>query len=186
MRPHFSFFSVRRASRRSRRERSRGAEVIEFALVFLPMLSMICVLMCSAWAIFVKSTLQRAVSVGVRTGVTLTATDMSNGACLTETVKSVVRQNAMGMLSDTSKIKVHYYEPPSSDSSAAPVDVSTQASGNAPRNIMEVSIENYELLALIPRIFVGSGVDNAAMNLTVASADVIEPSRSSPCIGVAP
>lgn len=174
--------------RRARRSRCRGSEIVEFSLIFLPMLSLITVLMCSAWAIYAKSTLQRAVSIGVRRGVTLTASDMASGRCLTETVKDIVQQNALGMLGGAGKdkIKVHYFEPPVSSSTSAPVDVSTQASGNAPKNIMQVSVENYQLLALVPRIFLRGGVDKSPLSLTVSSADIIEPSRSLACIGVAP
>lgn len=188
MRHYFSLHSRRGASGRSRRTRCSGTELIEFSLVLLPLLSLVTVLMGSAWAIFAKSTLQRAVAIGVRSGVTLTNSDMTGGLCLTETVKNIVQANALGMLSGSAKdkIKVHYYEPPASTSTAAAADVSTQSSGNTPKNIMEVSVENFELLSLIPRIFIGKSADNSSMNLTVSSADIIEPSRSSPCIGVAP
>ena len=47
--------------RRSRAERCRGAEVLEFTFVFLPMMAMIILLIDVAWAVFVKATLEYAV-----------------------------------------------------------------------------------------------------------------------------
>jgi hypothetical protein len=87
-----------------------------------------------------------------------------------------------------SYIKVHYLQPPAPGSTAAAVDVSTQSSGNTPLNIMQVSVENYPLAALVPRIYSwkAGGVDNAATVLNVKAADLIEPSRDVPAIGVAP
>jgi Flp pilus assembly protein TadG len=173
---------------RRKRSRKKGAELLEFTLIILPLLAMVTVLVDTAWAIFAESTLQRAVRIGVRTGVTLTAADMASGGNLTNTVKTIVQQNAMGMLNGSSglaKIKVNYYLPPDDGSSASVTDVSAQASGNAPGNIMKVSVQNFSLVPLMPRIFPGN-IDNAALAITVSSADVIEPSNNPPPIGPAP
>jgi hypothetical protein len=105
-------------------------------------------------------------------------------------VKSTVQANSMGLLSGAtglSKIKVNYLQPPAASSGAAATDVSTQADGNTPGNIMQVSVQNYSLLPLAPRIFDWhTAPDRTPMNLTVYSADRIEPSRNPPCIGTAP
>src|SRR3954454_18102411 len=84
----------------SRRNRSRkGAEIIEFTLILLPLLAMLCVIIDLGWAVFAKSTLQRAVRIGVRTGVTITGTQANAaGTCLTPMVKSAVQQSALGLL----------------------------------------------------------------------------------------
>ena len=61
------------------------------------------------------ATLQQSVRMGVRTGVTLTATQMVGGNGLTETVKGIVQQNSLGLLSGStglSKTHVHYLHPP--------------------------------------------------------------------------
>jgi len=177
-------------SRRGRRFRCRGSEAIEFTLVLLPLFTMTAVLADTAWAIFAKSALQRAVRIGVRTGVTLTASQMAQGATLTSTVKSVVQQNSIGILNGTTglaKIKVNYLQPPATGSTAAAVDVSTQSTGNTPGNIMVVSVQNYSLIPLMPRVFNWhQGVDNSPLTVNVSSADVIEPSRNPPPIGTAP
>jgi Flp pilus assembly protein TadG len=167
----------------------RGAELLEFSLAFLPLMSMLLITANIAWAVFAKSALQRAVRMGVRTGVTLTAGQMTGGACLTDTVKATVQQNALGLLSSSAglaKIKVHYLKPPDVNSTAAATDVSTQLNGNQPGNIMVVSVEGFSLVPILPRIYVGQPVDKNPLIITVSSADRIEPSRNPPCIGTAP
>jgi Flp pilus assembly protein TadG len=163
---------------------------MEFTLVFLPLLATLLVLLDISWAVFSKSTLQRAVRVGVRQGVTLTSAQMTGGQCLTEMVKATVQANALGLLTGSdglAKIKVNYIQPPAPNSSGAAIDVSTQAGGNTPGNIMQVSVQNYSLIPLVPRIFSWSTApDNSPLNLSVYSADRIEPSRIPPCIGTAP
>ncbi len=174
-------------SRRARR--CRGSELIEFTFVFLPLMAMLTVTADTAWAIFAKATLQRAVRVAVRQGVTMTIAD-TGGGCLTPAVKSVVQANALGLLNGASglaKIKVHYYQPPAETSTAAVTDVSTQANGNQGGNILEVTVQNFSLVPLMPRITSWkNAADKNPLIVTVNSADLIEPTRSPACIGTAP
>jgi len=174
-----------------RAHRRRGAEMLEFTLTLLPMLAMIFVLLDVSWGVFVKSTLQYAVRAGVRRGITITGTQATaGGACLTEIVKGVVQTNSLGLLRGTTglaAIKVNYLKPPPPGSTAAATDVSTQANGNQPLNIMQVSVQNFALAALAPRVFSWrEAPDKASTIINAASADLIEPSRDVPCIGVAP
>src|SRR5688572_12656296 len=104
------------------RDYRKGAELLEFTLVLLPLLAVLFVLLDISWAIFSKSTLQRAVRMGVRHGVTITSAQAANGMCLTQIVKATVQQNALGLLGGTSglsKIKVNYLAPPPANSTAA-------------------------------------------------------------------
>ena len=57
------------ANSRRRTNSRKGAEIMEFTLVLLPLLAMIMVLMDISWAVFVKATLQGAVRNGVRYGI---------------------------------------------------------------------------------------------------------------------
>ena len=185
-----------KSGRRRRGFRCRGAEPLEFTLVLLPMLAMVTVLLDTSWAVYTKATLQRAVRIGVRTGITLTASQMGTGACLTDTVKGVVQSNAMGLLgSGTSAanyalIKVHYFQPPAVSSSSAATDVSNKSDGDQPGYIMQVSVQNFSLNPLLPRIYKWqTAPDKTPMVLQgVYSADLIEPASISdrPCIGTAP
>ena len=185
--------TARKSGRRPRAFRSRGAEPLEFTLVLLPMLAMVTVLLDTSWAVYTKSTLQRAVRIGVRTGITLTASQMATGACLTDTVKSTVQANAMGLLHGSSGlalIKVHYFEPPAVNSTSAATDVSADADGDQSGNIMQVSVENYSLVPLLPRIYnwKTAADTNPLVIQGVYSADLIEPASVTdrPCIGTAP
>ena len=135
----------------------------------------------------------RAVRIGVRTGITLTASQMATGACLTDTVKSTVQANAMGLLHGSSGlalIKVHYFEPPAVNSTSAATDVSADADGEQSGNIMQVSVENYSLVPLLPRIYnwKTAADTNPLVIQGVYSADLIEPASVTdrPCIGTAP
>ena len=177
---------ARKTSRRWRANPRKGAEMMEFTLVFLPMLAMVLVLIDISWAVFAKSTLEYAVRTGVRSGITITGTQATAaGGCLTDLVKGTVKAHSLGLLSDTSKIKVNYFLP--SGTSAAPTDVSTNADGNKPLNIMQVSIQGYALRALAPRIWNWKqSADVSASAIYATSADLIEASRDVPCIGTAP
>ena len=180
----------RRRLRSPRAKRCSGAEMLEFIITFLPMLVMVFYLLDVSWAIFAKSTLQRAVRIGVRTGVTLTNQQMPTGGCLTDVVKATVQQNALGMLNGASgaaMIKVNYFLPPDAKSTGGVTDVSTQTNGNAPGNIMQVSVQGFSLIPLLPRIFDWKhAADKSPLSIEVYSADLIEPSRNPPCIGTAP
>ena len=170
--------------------KKRGSEVVEFTFVLLPLLSMLFVLLDASWGIFAKATLQQAVRVGVRTGITITGTQATAaGETLTQMVKDAVQANALGLLSGTTGrgyIQVHYYAQNSSSSTGVS-DVSTQSNGNTPGNIMQVSVNGFPLLPLVPRIYNwATKPDNNPTVLNVASADRIEPSGDVPPIGTAP
>lgn len=169
-----------------RKRHERGAEIVEFSLVLLPMMAAITVMMDISWALFTKATLQRAVRVGVSAGTTLTGAQISSG-CLTAAIKNVVQQNSFGLLSGSSglsSIKVNYLQ---QTSGGAVTDVSAQTYGNMPGNIVQVSVPTFQLIPLLPRIVDwNSSPDNAAMTISVYSAGLIQPSQDLPCIGAAP
>jgi Flp pilus assembly protein TadG len=177
--------------RSSRARRTRGAELLEFTFIMIPLLAMTFVLLDTAWAVFVKGTLQYAVRAGVRNGITITGTQATAAnSDLTTMVKSIVQGKSLGLLRGTTglaMIKVHYFQPPAPGSTGPAVDVSNQPSGNTPLYIMQVSVDNYPLPALLPRIYSYRGTaDTSATVLSVKAADLIEPSRDVPPIGVAP
>ena len=175
----------------SSRRRQRGSEVIEFALCFLPLVIMLFMILNIAWAVFAKSTLEYAVRVGVRYGITVTGTQATAAnSNLTAMVKSTVQSNALGLLSGTSgltKIKVHYFQPPAVGSTGSVTDVSTSSTGNLPGNIMQVSVEGFTLSPLLPRIFSwNQAADSSPTAVGAVAADLIEPSNDVPPIGTAP
>jgi Flp pilus assembly protein TadG len=168
--------------------KQRGSEALEFTFVMLPLFCMIFVLLNIAWAIFAKSTLQRAVRLGVRSGITITS--VSAGGNLTDTVKGIVQSNALGLLHGSTGlgyIKVNYFLPPGPSSNTAPTDVSSSLNADAGGNIMQVSIQAYPLVPIVPRIFNWyEKPDSNPFMVTVYAADLIEFSRTPPPVGNAP
>jgi Flp pilus assembly protein TadG len=159
-------------------------------MVLLPLLAILFVLVDVSWAIFAKSTIAYAVRTAVRTGITITGTQATAaGETLTQMVKDTVQSNAQGFLNGTtgrSYIQVHYYMQDSTSSTGL-TDVSTQSNGNAPGNLMQVSVTNFPLPGLVPRIYYWlTAVDKSASYLSAVSADKIEPSGDVPPIGTAP
>lgn len=175
----------------TRRSRTGGAEMLEFTLVFLPLLALILALLDIGWAVFAKSTLQYAVRVAVRKGITITGAQATlANSDLTTMVKDTVQANSLGLLAGSSgraKIQVHYFLPPPQGSNSAPTDVSTQSNGNVPLNIMQVQVVNFSLGPLTPRIYSwNQAADKTPSTINVAAVDQIEPSRDVPPIGTAP
>ena len=125
------------------KSRERGSQTIELALVLLPLCAIVFLILDIAWAFYVKSTLQNAVREGVRYAVTSqTMTGLGQDA----SIKSVVQQNAMGLLSGTTNaalITIQYYLP----NTLAPV---TGLNSNQGGNIVEVYVQNYSLPPLGP------------------------------------
>jgi len=151
----------------------------------LPFMAMIIVVVDTAWAVFAEATLQQAVRIAARQGVTFTTAVISTD--LTSAVKSLVQQHAVGLLNGAtglSYIKVNYF-----DGNNPSNDVSNQSWGNISGNIMQVSVQSYPLVPLMARIFtLKDSPDKNSMAISVWAADVIEPMATSltPPIGAAP
>ncbi len=166
----------------------RGSQMVEFTLVLFPLLAFMTVLVDIAWPTIAKATLQRAVREGVRTGITLTANQMTGSACLTDTVKAVVQNNSLGLLNGStglSYIKVNYFAVPAPGSTASTTNVSTQSNADASGNIMQVSVQSFPVPPLMPVMGMGS-ISASSLPVTVYSSDLIEPNTNPPCVGTAP
>lgn len=175
---------------RAKKDGRRGAEILEFTFVMLPLFIILFAMIDASWAIFAKSTLMYAVRSAVRYGVTITGTQATAaGETLTQMVKDTVQSNSLGFVTGTTKrayIQVHYFAQDSTSSTGL-TDVSTQTNGNAPGNLIQVSVNSYPLPGLTPRIYGWlTAADHSATTLTAVSADVIEPSGDTPTIGTAP
>jgi Flp pilus assembly protein TadG len=150
---------------------------MEFTLAFLPLTAMMLLLVSAAWGIYVKSTLAYAVHQGVRQGITIDG-PAAAGTTLTAMVKTIVQNSAPGLLAGSdglSKIHVDYYRVSSSD--ATTLTAVTQGTGGlVPGDIIQVSIVNYTLPLLAPRIYSWkSAVDKSSSNISAIAADRIEP-----------
>jgi Flp pilus assembly protein TadG len=125
------------------RSRERGSQVVEFALVLLPLCAMVFLILDMAWAFYVKSTLQNGVREGVRYAITSqTMTGLGQDA----SIKSVVQQNAMGLLAGSAGaalINIQYFLP----NTLVPV---SGLNSNQGGNIVEVYVQGYSLPPLGP------------------------------------
>jgi len=125
------------------RSRERGSQVVELALVLLPLCALVFLIMDIAWAFYVRATLQNAVREGVRYAITSqTMTGLGQDA----SIKTVVQQNVMGLLSGTTGaalITIQYYLP----NTLAPV---SGLNSNQGGNIVDVYVQGYSLPPLGP------------------------------------
>ena len=123
---------------RSHRERQSGNAMIESAMILLPLMALIFAFIDHGVAIFLQNTFQHAVREGVRYAVTY---QVMPGMGQDASIKSVVRQNAMGFLNRCDDcIKVRYYR---SDTLAETPD-------NLPGNLVEISVEGYQFTWMAP------------------------------------
>ncbi|MFN7997533.1 MAG: TadE/TadG family type IV pilus assembly protein [Bryobacteraceae bacterium] len=152
------------------RSRERGATVVEMGLTLLPLCGFVFLILDMAWAFFAKATLQNAVREGVRyaiTGQTMT------GKGQDASIKTVVQQNAMGLLSGSSGaslISIQYYLP----DTLQPV---SGLNSNQGGNVVQVAVTGYSLPPLGPILR-----NPAALSLGAQAWDRMEGSPG----GVAP
>jgi hypothetical protein len=104
-------------------------------------------------------------------------------------VKATVQSSSLGLLGGNAGlayIQVHYLAQDATSPTGVS-DVSANANGNAPGNIMQVSVSSFPVGALLPRIYgLFIPVDKSPAAVSVSSADRIEPSGDVPPIGAAP
>jgi Flp pilus assembly protein TadG len=141
---HRTSIKGRPHSRARRRVRERGAAVVEFGLVLIPLLAVVMLMLDVAWAIFAQATIQEAVREGVRVGVTAKA----SGSCTTVTctVQNTVQSYSFGFISPANAstlVQVSYYSPSST--------VLTQVTGTGADvggNIIQVTVSGLTLKTL--------------------------------------
>jgi Flp pilus assembly protein TadG len=150
-----------------RRRSQRGAEMLETALIIVPLLGLTFLLVDVSMSIFLRSTFQEAVREGVRYGIT-GAND--TGPCQDDSIKSIVKRYSLGFLNGTasSTMHVHFMSP-----------VTGAVSDNEPGNIIEVTVEGYNFVPWAP--FKHSGT----ARMWARAFDVVEPYPGvPPCLTV--
>ena len=139
----------------------RGAAMVEFSLVFLLFLSWILGTFTFCFWLFTQAILQNAVREGVRYAVTgRTQTGLGQD----DSIKGVVKANALGFLNDPAndeKIIIEYY---AADGSAT--------AANDPGNLVMVAVEGYPIDSVVqnPLFALGNPI-----TLTVRVVDKMEP-----------
>ncbi len=144
---------MRRAFRAAAGE--QGTELVEFALVLIPLFSLVFLIMCIAWVIFAKATLQHAVREGCRFAVT--------GQQIPDIQQRVI-SNAIGVPKlSTAQIQVQYY---AQSNLTTPL---TGNSANAGGNLVEVSVSGVVINPLVP-----AWPGLTAVTLSAAASDIME------------
>ena len=132
----------------SRKARSGGSEIIEFALLMVPAFLLTFMILDVSMVIFLRCTFQHAVREGVRYAITgaynPAAPAGHNGQ--DDAIKAVVQTSALGFLNGTAAatIHVHWIDP-----------VTGAVADNSMGNIVEVSVEAYSHSALAPYLRLG-------------------------------
>jgi Flp pilus assembly protein TadG len=144
----------------------RGSQLVEAGLMLIPFFAMAFMTIDTAWAIFVKATLQHAVREGVRYGVT---GQVSGSLGQIASIEAVVQSNSLGLLTgaQSGALSVQFLDP----------GTLTTTSSNQGGNLVQVSVTNYQITPLAPLLRAATAVP-----LTVTSVDMIEGSPG----GVAP
>ena len=157
------------------RRAAKGSSFVEATLVLVLFLGLLFLLMDLGWGLFAKATLQHAVRSGCRYAVTsqiMTVIDEATEKEMTlgqvDSIKQVVKRQAMGLLSDSDVnryVFVRFYAP----SAAGPVLVEG-AGSNGAGNLVMVSVEGFPLTPLAPLLRLGTAVP-----ITTRAGDVLEP-----------
>lgn len=123
----------------NRKRGERGAELIETCLVLGPLLGITFLMLDLSMVICMRSTFQHAVREGVRYAIT---GQNSPGPCQDDSIKAVVKKNAIGFLSNaaaSATMHVHWMSP-----------VDGSVTNNSAGQIVEVSVEGYQYLPMAP------------------------------------
>jgi len=152
---------------RGRKSGERGSQVLEATMVFVPMLLMTFLMVDLSMVIFLRTTMQEAAREGTRYAITGQNT---TGPCQDDSIKAVVKSYAAGYLGTTAgaaTIHVQFVNPSTGGQGA-----------NAPGQIVNVKIENYQYNAMAPfqRL-------NYPLFVSATASDVIEPyPGAAPCL----
>lgn len=155
------------------RRPERGSQTVEMAFCLLPFFGIVFLLLSLSWAIFTKASLQHAVAEGVRYAIT---SRTMNGMGQDASIKSVVQNSSMGLLSSSNLglVTIQYY---SVDPTTGTL---TKTNQNLGGNIVEVSVEGYTSNPLLPILHWGvkggTGPPTPASEYTVRASDRMEAS----------
>jgi Flp pilus assembly protein TadG len=144
------------------RNRQRGAELVEFSLVVIPLFGILFLVVDLSWMLFARATLQFAVREGVRYAVT---GQTMSGMGQDSSIRTVVQQYSMGILagsSGASKIAIAYFNPNNNLASTT---------SNAGGNVVQVSVAGVSVSPMAPLFRSGS-----PLSMTAVSSDVVESS----------
>jgi len=154
---------IERAPLSQRNRRRTGNAILESVFTILPTFALIFAFVDFGLLLFRWATLQNGVREGCRYAITF---QTSNGNGQDASIEAVVQQYAMGLVTPTDTpqhIFVKYY-------SVTNLNTAIAAGGNAPGNIVEVSVQNISWAWLAP--ISGTLGSNALRSLTPITLNV--------------
>ena len=143
-----------------RRSGERGASLVEFGLLIIPLLAFVLLIMDVGWAVFAEVCLQEAAREGVRWGITGQLYSGCSG--LDCSIQKVVQQFSFGFV-QSSNISIHYYSP------STLTNVTGQAGATAGGNILQITISGVTLKSLGPLMR-----STTPLSLGATASDVME------------
>ena len=158
-------------------ERRRGNAYVEFALVFLLMLTLLVGAFEFTWVLFIRATFHHAAREAVRAAITGDPPTAYSGA-FDDYVKSIVQHNTFGLLKGAdldAHVDIQFFDP---DCTGTSCEISDAEAGS----VVQVSIRCYEVYpvsSLIRARDPGTG-QLVPFSLNVSSSDRLEPFPGAP------
>jgi hypothetical protein len=161
----------------NRGQNRRGNAYVEFALVFLLMLTLLVGAFEFTWVLFVRATFHHAAREAVRAAITGDPPPAYSGA-FDDYVKSVIQHNTFGLLRGgdlDAHVDIQYFDPSCSGTSC---EISDAEAGS----VVQVSIrcfEVYPVSSLVRARDPGTG-QVVPFSINVSSSDRLEPFPGTP------
>lgn len=158
-------------------ERRRGNAYVEFALVFLLMLTLLVGAFEFTWVLFIRATFHHAAREAVRAAITANPPTAYAGA-FDDYLKNVIHNNTFGLLSGAdldAHVDVEFFD---ADCNGASCPISDAAAGS----VIQVSIRCYDVFpvsSLIQARDPSTGV-LVPFTINVSSSDRLEPFPGAP------
>jgi hypothetical protein len=158
-------------------ERRRGNAYVEFALVFLLMLTLLVGAFEFTWVLFIRATLHHATREAVRSAITANPPG-AYSAAFDDYLKSIIRTNTFGLLSTAeldAHVDIEYFD---ADCNGASCPIAAAEAGS----VVQVSIRCYQVYpisSLIRARDPGTG-QLVPFSVNVSSSDRLEPFPGAP------
>ena len=152
--------------------RERGNAFVEFALVFLLLLTMIVGMFEFTWVLFLRATFHHAVREGVRAAIT--GDPGANG--LDSRIKSVIQQNSFGLLKQAdldAHVSVEFFD-------ANCAGITCPLANAEAGSIVRVGIRCYDLTPITNLIRKDPQGAAFPFSLSVSASDKMEPFPGAP------
>jgi Flp pilus assembly protein TadG len=170
------------AARSLRRDGRSGNAFVEFALVFILLLTMIVGMFEFTWVLFLRATFHHAVREGVRYAIT----GNPGPSGLDSAIKQRIKQSAFGLLSDAdlnNHVSIEFFDPACPSGATCPAGGAASAGQAAALagSIVRVGINCYSLTPITNLVRKNPQTGAAfPFALTVTASDKMEPFPGAP------